>query len=176
MRAAEAAKNTATLIEGTVDKVQTGSGLVSKTNQSFAEVSEASGRINLLISEIASASKEQAHGINQINKAIGHIDSVTQQNAASAEESASSSEVLSAQAGRVQEIVGGLAALVSGEESLQSPGRGEGRPATSLPRSPNTPKLLDRAQAKPAPPPASKPSSVKALPQRKETDDDFKDF
>ena len=176
MRAAEAAKNTATLIEGTVGKVQTGSGLVSKTNQSFAEVSEASGRINLLISEIASASKEQAHGINQINKAIGHIDSVTQQNAASAEESASSSEVLSAQAGRVQEIVGGLAALVSGEESLQSPGRKEGRPATSLPRSPNKQKLLDRAEAKPAPAPANKPSSVKALPQRKETDDEFEDF
>ncbi|TDB40313.1 MAG: hypothetical protein D9V46_00260 [Deltaproteobacteria bacterium] len=176
MRAAEAAKNTATLIEGTVGKVQTGSELVSKTNQSFAEVSEASGRINLLISEIASASKEQAHGISQINKAIGHIDSVTQQNAASAEESASSSEVLSAQAGRVQEIVGGLAALVSGEESLQSAGRGEGRPAASLPRPPNKQKLLDRAEAKPAPAPANKPSSVKALPQRKETDDDFEDF
>lgn len=174
MRAAEAAKSTATLIEGTVSKVQTGSELVSKTNESFAEVSEASGRINLLISEIASASKEQAHGIDQINKAIGHIDSVTQQNAASAEESASSSEVLSSQASRVQEIVGGLAALVSGEETFKPTEKPGARPAAKLKRPPKNQKLLARAQEKPAAPPQSKPSSVKALPPKK--DEDFEDF
>ena len=174
MRAAEAAKNTATLIEGTVSKVQTGSELVSKTNASFAEVSEASGRINLLVSEIASASKEQAHGIDQINKAIGHIDSVTQQNAASAEESASSSEVLSSQAGRVQEIVGGLAALVSGEDTLKPAEKKGPRPPATLKRPPKNQKLLDRAQEKPATPAQNKPAPAKALPQAK--DEDFEDF
>jgi len=174
MRAAEAAKSTATLIEGTVGKVQTGSELVSKTNTSFTEVSEASGRINLLVSEIASASKEQAHGIDQINKAIGHIDSVTQQNAASAEESASSSEVLSSQASRVQEIVGGLAALVSGEENFKPAGKTGDRPPTTLKRAPKNQKSLARLQEKPTAPPQSKSSSVKALPQTK--DEDFEDF
>ena len=116
MRAAEAAKSTATMIESTVGKVRTGSDLATETNKSFSEVSAAAGRITTLVSEIASASKEQAHGIDQINKAINHIDSVTQQNAASAEESASASAELSGQAGRIRDIVIDLSALVSGEE------------------------------------------------------------
>lgn len=168
MRAAEAAKSTAALIEGTVGKVQTGSELVAKTNASFTKVSEASGRINLLVSEIASASKEQAHGIDQINKAIGHIDSVTQQNAASAEESASSSEVLTSQASRVQEIVGGLAALVSGEEEIRHAA------AASVQRPPKNQRLLGRTQTKPAAAPRDKAASAKALPLQKE--DEFEDF
>ena len=172
MRAAEAAKNTATLIEGTVVKVRAGDDLVSKTNASFAEVSEATGRINLLISEIASASKEQAHGIDQINKAIGHIDSVTQQNAASAEESASSSEVLSSQASRMQDIVGDLAALVSGEEETHNVAGAA--PQASVQRPPKNPSLLGRAQAKPVAAPRVKAASVKALPLQKE--DELKDF
>jgi methyl-accepting chemotaxis protein len=172
MRAAEAAKNTATLIEGTVVKVRTGDDLVSKTNASFAEVSQATDRINILITEIASASKEQAHGINQINKAIGHIDSVTQQNAASAEESASSSEVLSSQAGRMQDIVGDLAALVSGEEGTHH--AAGAAPRTSVQRPQKKQRLLGRAQTKPVAAPRDKASSVKALPVQEE--DEFEDF
>ncbi len=138
MRAAEAAKNTAALIEATVTKVRNGSELVTETNTSFGKVAKASGRINTLISEIATASREQANGIGQINKAITQIDTVTQQTAASAEESASASEELSAQAGRMQHIVNDLAALVSGaaaEEALRRPPRHPGTGPRSLPRS-----------------------------------------
>ena len=87
MRAAEAAKNTADLIEGTVKKVKDGSDLVAETNEAFTEVAESSAKVADLVAEIAAASNEQAQGIDQVNTAVAEMDKVTQQNAASAEES-----------------------------------------------------------------------------------------
>ncbi len=87
MRAAEAAKNTSALIEGTVKKVKEGSELVERTNGAFAEVSKSAAKVADLVSEIAAASSEQAQGIDQINKAVAEMDKVTQQTAANAEES-----------------------------------------------------------------------------------------
>ena len=113
MRAAEAARNTAELIEGTVKKVQQGSGLVTRTHGAFAEVSASSVRVGQLVAEIATASRDQAQGIEQINRAVGEMDKVVQQNAASAEESASASEELSAQAEQMQSMVQDLRAMVS---------------------------------------------------------------
>ena len=88
MRAAEAAKNTANLIEGTVKKVQDGSALVEQTEKEFRSVALNVGRFNELTGQISAASLEQAQGIEQINKAVGEMDKVVQQNAANAEEAA----------------------------------------------------------------------------------------
>jgi methyl-accepting chemotaxis protein len=90
MRAADAAKETAALIEKTVSKIGEGSKLVSETNEVFTTVDEGSTKIGDLVSEIAAASKEQASGFEQISKAIAEMDKVTQDNAATAEELASS--------------------------------------------------------------------------------------
>ena len=106
MRAAEAAKNTADLIEGTVKRVGAGSDLVEKTNKEFNEVATSAAKVGELVSEISAASNEQAQGIEQVNKGIAEMDKVTQENAANAEESASASEEMSAQA---QELNGMLA-------------------------------------------------------------------
>jgi methyl-accepting chemotaxis protein len=114
MRASEAAKNTAGLIEGTVQKVQTGETLVTSTNQSFREVAESTAKVAMLMSEIATASREQASGVGQVNLAVTELDTVTQQNAATAEEAASASEELSAQAEQMRETVKSLIALVRG--------------------------------------------------------------
>ncbi len=89
MRAAEAAKNTASLIEGTVTKVKTGSSLVSETNEMFSSVAQGVVKGGELVAEINVASTEQSQGIGQINTAVAEIDKVTQQNAAQAEEMAS---------------------------------------------------------------------------------------
>ncbi len=86
MRAADAAKNTADLIEGTVKKIKEGVDLVETTNQGFAEVAESSSKVGTLLGEIAEASGEQAQGIEQINIAVSEMDKVTQQNAAGSEE------------------------------------------------------------------------------------------
>ncbi|MFA6009746.1 MAG: methyl-accepting chemotaxis protein [Desulfobacteraceae bacterium] len=114
LRAADAAKNTAALIEGTVKKINEGSAIVNETNEAFSEVSESSKKVGDLVSEIAAASNEQAEGIEQVNKATVEMDKVTQQNAANAEESASASEEMSAQANQMMEYVNELTAMVGG--------------------------------------------------------------
>ena len=114
MRAAEAAKNTADLIEGTVKKVKDGSELVTKTNEAFTQVADSASKVGELVGEIAAASNEQAQGIDQVNKAVTEMDKVTQQNAANAEESASASEEMNAQAEQMKQMVGQLVAIVGG--------------------------------------------------------------
>ena len=114
MRAAEAAKNTADLIEGTVKKIKEGSEVVQKTNAEFSEVQTSSARMGELVGEISAASGEQAQGIEQISKAVTEMENVIQRNSASAEESASASEEMSAQAQQMKQFVGELATLVGG--------------------------------------------------------------
>jgi methyl-accepting chemotaxis protein len=120
MRAADAAKNTAELIEGTVKKVHDGSKLVSTTNVAFDQVAESSAKVGDLIAEISASSKEQSSGIDQVNIAITEMDKVVQQNAANAEESASASEEMNAQAEQLREYVGDLVRLVAGKQNKES--------------------------------------------------------
>ncbi len=114
MRAAEAAKNTSNLIEGTVKKIKNGSDIVGRTNEAFVKVAGGSKKVGELVGEIAAASNEQAQGIDQINKAVAEMDKVVQQNAANAEESASASEEMNAQAGEMKGMVDELISLVGG--------------------------------------------------------------
>lgn len=114
MRAADAAKNTANLIEGTVKKIRGGSDIVSKTNDAFAKVAMGAKKVGGLLGEIAAASREQAEGINQVNKAVAEMDKVVQQNAASAQDSASASEEMNAQAEKMKGFVGELVTLICG--------------------------------------------------------------
>jgi methyl-accepting chemotaxis protein len=132
MRAAEAAKNTASLIEGTVGKVKEGSDLVGKTAGAFNQVAESTAKVKELVGEIAAASMEQAQGVDQINKAVTEMNSVTQQVAASAEESASSSEELNAQAEQMQGYVEELTAIVGGSHNGTRNGLGVIAPKTGL--------------------------------------------
>ena len=114
IRAADAAKSTAQLIEGTIKKVHEGSELVLKTNESFEKVFVSSGKVEALVAEISEASSEQSQGIEQVNIAISEMDKVVQQNAANAEESASASEEMSAQAELLKEYVRDLVLLITG--------------------------------------------------------------
>jgi methyl-accepting chemotaxis protein len=132
MRAADAAKNTAELIEGTVKKTNDGTELVSKTNEAFAEVATSAAKVGELVGEIAAASNEQAEGIEQVNKAVVEMDKVVQQNAANAEESASASEEMSGQAEQMKGMVDELAALVGGK------GKGVERGTATVTKTSNT--------------------------------------
>jgi methyl-accepting chemotaxis protein len=113
-RAAEAAKNTAVLIETTVKTVHEGANLVGKTNGEFIRVSQSASKVGELVGEIAAASQEQAQGIDQVNKAVAEMDKVIQQNAASAEESASASREMTGRSEQMKGFVEDLAALVGG--------------------------------------------------------------
>ena len=114
MRTAEAAKNTAGLIQGTVGTVQLGSELAEKANDALAEVVRSSSKVRDLVADIAEASQEQARGIEQVNSAVDEIDKITQESASGAEESASASEELSAHAEQMTVIVRELERLVKG--------------------------------------------------------------
>jgi methyl-accepting chemotaxis protein len=117
MRAAEAAGNTAGLIESTIKKVQEGSEAVIKTNEKFKKVAETVNKSVGLVGEIAAASSEQAQGIEQINRAVSEMDRVIQQNSANAEESAAASEEMSGQARGLTEFVSQLVALVGAADN-----------------------------------------------------------
>jgi methyl-accepting chemotaxis protein len=112
MRAAAAAQDTEQLIAGIVRQVQEGAGLVQQTNAEFVQMSEKIAKVGSLVTEIAAASGEQTVGFDQISNAMLAIDKVTQQTAASAEESASAATEMHAQAARLQEYVGELLALI----------------------------------------------------------------
>lgn len=126
MRAAEAAKNTAALIEDTVNKVRDGSQLVAKTNLSFGAVSASTAKATGLVGEIAAASSEQAKGINQLNTAVSEMEGVVQRTAVNAEESAFAAEELNAMAGQLREYVGELLILTGGREKNGEQPRGGG--------------------------------------------------
>ena len=77
-------------------------------------------KVSSLVAEIAAASSEQADGIEHLNKAVAEMDKVVQQTAAGAEESASASEAMSAQAGHMKEFVRDLTVLVNGSDMEES--------------------------------------------------------
>lgn len=80
-----------------------------------------------LVDEISAASTEESRGIAQVNTAVAEIDQVTQSNAANAEESASASEELSAQAAEHRELVKSLARIVGGKDvNVKGQFRGRG--------------------------------------------------
>ncbi|MEW6259081.1 MAG: methyl-accepting chemotaxis protein [Thermodesulfobacteriota bacterium] len=111
-RAADAAKDTAGLIEMTVKKILEGSGVVLKTNTAFDRMAASSANVAQLVAEIAAASREQALGIEQMNRAIAEMEKVVQQNAANAEENAAASEEMNGQASQMEVFVKDLVAIV----------------------------------------------------------------
>ena len=114
MRAAEAARNTSGLIECTVQNVKEGTEMVERTNADFSNVEVMTDKVAGLISEISAASGEQAHGIEQINKSVNHMDKVVQINSSSSEETAAASEELTAQARVMKDFAAGLITIITG--------------------------------------------------------------
>jgi methyl-accepting chemotaxis protein len=115
MRSAEAAKNTSSLIEESVKNANTGVDIAGEVSKVLSEIASSIGKTTELVAEIAAASQEQAQGIDQVNTAVTQMDKVTQQNAANAEESASASEELNAQAESLNHVVGDLLTLAGGQ-------------------------------------------------------------
>jgi methyl-accepting chemotaxis protein len=123
MRAADAAKNTADLIEEIVKKINGGGEIVTATNQAFGDVTDSSAKVKDLVGKIAAASDELAQGIEQVNRAVSEMDVVVQQNASSAEETASASEEMSAQAEQMAGIVNALVSLIEGGKKKAGNGK-----------------------------------------------------
>ncbi len=97
-KSAEASKNTASLIDATVQAVREGTGIANETALSIGRIVLASEEAAKLVHEISKASQEQAASIAQVTLGIDQISSVVQTNSATSEESAAASKELSTQA------------------------------------------------------------------------------
>jgi methyl-accepting chemotaxis protein len=111
-RAAASAHETTAKIEDSTQKSAQGVLICGKVAQSLDEIVVKAHQVDVIVAEIAQASREQTLGIEQINIAVGQMDKITQTNAAAAEESASASEELDAQALSLKDAVAGLQHLV----------------------------------------------------------------
>ncbi len=112
MRTAEAAKNTSSLIENIIVRIDAGAELLERTHNSFNTAIEQHEEMKRLINEIVSTSQEQAHDVEQINITMAEFDRVTQQTAANAERTAFTSEEMIDQSRQLKLFVKDLAALV----------------------------------------------------------------
>jgi len=113
-RTVGAAKNTASLIEGTTHKVKDGSDVVNHAAAVFAEVAESTSEIGILLGKIKVASDEQAQGIEQVSKAGAILEIAIQNNAAQAHDSALISEQMNVQAEKMTSFVDELVKLING--------------------------------------------------------------
>lgn len=112
IRSADAAKETADMIQTSVQQALKGVDLSSTVDQRLTEIAEKVGKTADIVGEITSASQEQARTIEEINAAITQMDAVTQQNAANSEETASSARELSFQSVQLKKTVNELIDMV----------------------------------------------------------------
>ncbi len=127
MRSAEAAKDTARLIEDAVRHARDGATINTEVVRHLGAIEEGVGRVRTVIGEIHTASEQQAEGVERIGASVVQVNEVTRLAATSAEESASASEELTGQAHRVRELVRGF--RLSDEEPGAAPEHAPGRHA-----------------------------------------------
>jgi len=122
-RSAQAAKDTAGMIEGSIERSSKGVEIAEKVAKSLKEINVKADKVDDIMQEVLVASQEQTQGISQINKAIEQMEQVTQNIASNAEESSAASEQLNAQAESMNDIVDSLRKMVYGSSERQTVSR-----------------------------------------------------
>ncbi|HBE79399.1 MAG TPA: hypothetical protein DDW65_16740 [Firmicutes bacterium] len=125
-RSAQAAKDTTIIIESNIALSGKGVSVAERVHEALNNIRSQAKMVNELMNEVAAASQEQSQGIEQITESMIQVETVTQQNAANAEESASASEELNSQAESMRRIVRELSELVNGVKddfTMDTPGR-----------------------------------------------------
>ena len=107
-RSATAAKEIKALIESSTSTVDQGAALVANAGSTMGEIVQSVRRVNEILEEISHASHEQSAGIEQVNRAVGEMDKVTQQNAALVEQAAAAAQSLKDQASVLREAISGF--------------------------------------------------------------------
>jgi hypothetical protein len=120
-RSAQAAKDTAGLIEESIVKSNEGQRKVQTVTVAIESITSSTVKVKGLVDEVSEASRQQSQGIDQVSQAIAQMEKVTQGTAATAEEAAAASEELSAQAETSMSVVARLAALVGGTSAADAP-------------------------------------------------------
>ncbi len=149
-RASEQARTTSSLITESRSRTEEGSKQATEADEVLRIILESVEKVGSLVGEITAASKEQAQGIDQINRAVSSMDQIVQQNSASSEESASASEELTAQAFSMKSLVRELGLLVTGKEIKDVETEAEIRAHQQLDRVQHKQDTPPPAKAKPA--------------------------
>jgi len=126
-RSANAARETAGMIETSAAKVSSGLAVATATSASFDQIVGNVIKVADIVGEIAAASKEQAEGIGQISQGLTQIDQVAQRNTASAEETASAAQELAASATTIRRLLSRF------QVSLHNQSGGQGDPEAPPP-------------------------------------------
>lgn len=187
-RSADAATETSSLIENAIRRSEQGVRVNEGINKVLAEVESVAGQVQIglksiggnvhhvddAMGQIVQASLEQKRSVEEINKALGELDRVTQASAAGAEESASASQQLSAQAEELKSLSAQLEKIVKGHADESVPARTTASPQST---SNNNPFAADFR------PRTTKPAAKRGMsaPPRStapthQTEDSFKDF
>ena len=104
-KSAEAAQNTTSLIESTVETIEKGTAMVNEVAEKMASVAQAAGAVAEINEKISTASRSAADSISQITIGVEQISNVVQSNSATAEQSAAASEELSGQANMLKDLI-----------------------------------------------------------------------
>jgi methyl-accepting chemotaxis protein len=114
-RCAQAARDTAALIEESIAKTTEGSIRLDQVTEAIGFITTTATKVRTLVDEVNLGSKEQSHGIEQVARAVSQMEQVTQRTAASAEEGASAGEQLTAQSHALRTLVERLGTMVGGD-------------------------------------------------------------
>jgi methyl-accepting chemotaxis protein/methyl-accepting chemotaxis protein-1 (serine sensor receptor) len=114
-RSAQAAKDTASLIEESIAKSAEGGQRLDQVAKAIAAITADAEQIKTLVDEVHVGSREQTRGLDQVSKALSQIEQVTQRTAASAEQSAAAGQQVKAQAEILRGLVHRLRAFIGGD-------------------------------------------------------------
>ncbi|WP_233865259.1 methyl-accepting chemotaxis protein [Paraburkholderia adhaesiva] len=156
-RSASAAKEIKELINDSATKVQSGSQLVGRAGTTMEEILQAVRRVTDIMGEISAASEEQSSGIEQVNRAVTQMDTVTQQNAALVEQAAAAAASLEEQTRQLQSVLGGWRVGGAAMRTTSAPAR----VATPSPAARSVASSV--AQSVPAAPAAKRAASAPAV-------------
>ncbi|HVU18521.1 MAG TPA: methyl-accepting chemotaxis protein [Candidatus Didemnitutus sp.] len=165
-RSAQAAKDTADKIEDAIQKSDRGVTISAVVAKALNDIADKARKVDSFVGEIAAASQEQTQGIAQVNSALSQMDSITQANAGSAEETAAAAEELNMQAVAMKDSVAELLSLIGGRTSMME------HPPAATPRPPAARPMAK--VVKPAVPSREEPALVGA-PANRSSEEHFFD-
>ncbi|MFN7914084.1 MAG: methyl-accepting chemotaxis protein [Vicinamibacterales bacterium] len=120
-RSAQAAKDTAGLIEDSIQKAQHGAAKVEEVSAFIHDITTSVGHVKQIIDRVSDGSRQQAAGIDRVVTVVQEMERITQGVAATAEETAAASEELNAQAEESMQTARILEALVAGASASAAP-------------------------------------------------------
>jgi methyl-accepting chemotaxis protein len=134
-RSAQAAKDTASLIEESMAKTETGSRTLAAVTGSIQEITEGTAKVKRLVTEVSEASRQQTEGLDRVSESLAQMERATQATAASVQESAAATDQLRAQADDTNRVLAQFAgAAIEPRRVVEAPVSPRARTVHRAPR------------------------------------------